>query len=835
MTLQYNVITIGGALILVAMVSILYYYQWSNQQRHERNVLQKKVDDRGAILDNFLSHTPFYITQLRTGVEYYLERGEGSAAAMEMEKLPEDAPDGSYFAVNKVTPPFKIADLGNLFGTGSYEERLKGEDRRELLAALSIFPTFKAAHQEIPDFFAWSYYQSVNKFTAIYPWAKTEDILGHDPNLTVPKVIEDVLAMDLMKLGSPRSNPNRLPYWTPVYMDPGGKGLMVSHGAPVYARGTFYGIVATDVALSQVGKYADNLGYPNGLLVLTNERNQVLATNMNQRLNQDTFTPLEALLPESLKPETAHLTAFHGVDKVEDFYVARVALDSVPWNLTFLVPVSDLNRMGYYGMLGYLVILFGLCLFLVAIYVVLLRRFVIPAVALTAHIRAEAAEGSSHVPEVSPLWQPWFQTVSDTFALKTVTSNLPGAIYQLKQDTDKEGLVTQFISRGISELAGVDPDMVHRDGWEKLIVEEDRIQLLAQIKKSAQDLKPFFYECRLRTARGKQKWIRLASKPRKEPNGEVIWEGLLLDITKRKLAEDALRDSEERLRSILDAPLVPIAISSLETQRITFINQRGAHLFGLDLEDALGKFGPDYWLDDEARGEIFRIMRRKGIVENYEVRFMKESGKHFWALLSAIPMTYRNEPSLLVTLNDITERKKLEEELKRAATVDFLTDAYNRRHFLHLGRREYERAARHNNDLTVLMMDIDHFKRVNDTYGHPAGDETIRTMAQTCLNSIRSIDIFGRLGGEEFAAILPETDLADAVRTAERLRQTVEAISVVYEGQTINFTVSIGVTKLLPTDTAVESLLDRADKALYKAKDGGRNRVVPLESDDTVM
>ena len=130
------------------------------------------------------------------------------------------------------------------------------------------------------------------------------------------------------------------------------------------------------------------------------------------------------------------------------------------------------------------------------------------------------------------------------------------------------------------------------------------------------------------------------------------------------------------------------------------------------------------------------------------------------------------------------------------------------------------------------MMDIDHFKNVNDSYGHPAGDETIRAMTATCIDSIRAIDIFGRLGGEEFAAILPETNLKDAVQTAERLRQTIEAITVEYEKHTITFTVSIGVTKLLPGDTAIESLLDRSDKALYMAKNGGRNQVVALETDE---
>jgi diguanylate cyclase (GGDEF)-like protein len=124
------------------------------------------------------------------------------------------------------------------------------------------------------------------------------------------------------------------------------------------------------------------------------------------------------------------------------------------------------------------------------------------------------------------------------------------------------------------------------------------------------------------------------------------------------------------------------------------------------------------------------------------------------------------------------------------------------------------------------MLDIDHFKRINDTFGHPVGDEAIKAMATTCAEAIRTIDHLGRLGGEEFAVILPDTDLAAALLVAERIRAAVAAIAIPAETANVIFTTSIGVAEQTPSDSSVESLLSRADAALYAAKNGGRNKVV---------
>lgn len=177
-----------------------------------------------------------------------------------------------------------------------------------------------------------------------------------------------------------------------------------------------------------------------------------------------------------------------------------------------------------------------------------------------------------------------------------------------------------------------------------------------------------------------------------------------------------------------------------------------------------------------------------------------------------------------------TERQR--EEMRKLANTDALTGIANRRHIMELGNREFSRAGRYGSALSVLMLDIDRFKSVNDRWGHQTGDRVIQQLAKLMLLFVREQDMCGRLGGEEFALILPETDAAGAKPIAERLREKIEACtSVQADGAVVvRFTVSIGIASLTPGDASFEALLQRADGALYRAKESGRNRSVLADS-----
>jgi diguanylate cyclase (GGDEF)-like protein len=178
-------------------------------------------------------------------------------------------------------------------------------------------------------------------------------------------------------------------------------------------------------------------------------------------------------------------------------------------------------------------------------------------------------------------------------------------------------------------------------------------------------------------------------------------------------------------------------------------------------------------------------------------------------------------------LSQALERSRMQEELRRAASTDPLTGASNRRHFLEAGERELQRSRRYGHPLSVLMLDIDHFKRVNDRHGHAAGDEVLKAFVVSVQKMLREMDVLGRLGGEEFAIILPETALAEAILVAERLREAINRTAVpLSDGGTLKVTSSIGVSQCVGASEGLEECLTRADEALYRAKENGRDQVM---------
>ncbi len=178
---------------------------------------------------------------------------------------------------------------------------------------------------------------------------------------------------------------------------------------------------------------------------------------------------------------------------------------------------------------------------------------------------------------------------------------------------------------------------------------------------------------------------------------------------------------------------------------------------------------------------------------------------------------------------EMSEREK--ETFEQLASIDPLTGAINRRKFLQLAEIEIRRAHRYQNDLSCLMLDIDHFKQINDRYGHAAGDQVLKAFFEACFHSVRDTDIVARIGGEEFVVLLPEISQKDALRLAERIRSEVAKIRVsIDERQVIELTVSIGASFWSEEITDIEELMEQADTALYHAKHEGRNRVVIAES-----
>ncbi len=262
---------------------------------------------------------------------------------------------------------------------------------------------------------------------------------------------------------------------------------------------------------------------------------------------------------------------------------------------------------------------------------------------------------------------------------------------------------------------------------------------------------------------------------------------------------------------------------------------------GLDLDAAtLEQFcpvPPDEGNEDGAwsavKAEITACLNAKGAgicSELWAPIYYKENLSGALLLFRRSPQAFTPDDehvaqALAVQVSIALENARMFTKVQNQAITDGLTGLTNRRHFFTLAVNLYEHALRYSEPYAIIIMDIDHFKRVNDRYGHLSGDEVLRALAALCKGMLRKIDILGRYGGEEFVVALPNTSLENAVQVAERLRLAIASASFEYRGQSIHITVSQGVAALAHDQEEFETVLERADRALYAAKNAGRNCV----------
>jgi diguanylate cyclase (GGDEF)-like protein/PAS domain S-box-containing protein len=309
-----------------------------------------------------------------------------------------------------------------------------------------------------------------------------------------------------------------------------------------------------------------------------------------------------------------------------------------------------------------------------------------------------------------------------------------------------------------------------------------------------------------------------------ETRGAVL---ILHDITERKRAEEQLRSASLYARSLIEASLDPLLTVTVGGE-IMDVNEAAARGTGVPREQLVGSDFSTYFTDPaDARSGYEEAFANRSVM-NRPLTMRHVSGKMTEVLFNA--SLYRDEKDgvagVLIVARDITEQRRAE-EASELARRDSLTDLYNHRTFYSLLNDEIVRAQRYNHPVSLLMLDIDHFKRVNDIHGHQAGDAILKDLSDLLVKRARSVDYVCRYGGEEFTIILPETDATHAMRIAERLRTDVECKpSEIGGGRTIGITVSIGVATYPQQVNSLETLVKASDDALYAAKRGGRNRCV---------
>ncbi len=377
----------------------------------------------------------------------------------------------------------------------------------------------------------------------------------------------------------------------------------------------------------------------------------------------------------------------------------------------------------------------------------------------------------------------------------------------------------------IREILGIEPDFpTDSQGWLSLIAPEYREKLRLRLNAAVEQGVPFNEEYPVISRKnGQVHWLHHRAAVQADLDGKpTLIFGALQDITERKRTEDALRDGNEILQSILSTTLD--GVWRLDGQgKIIDVNQACCEMTGYSREELLRMRVSEVDAMRSAQDVLDRIQY---VAENgqalFDTRLRRKDGSFVDVEVSA---SYRNirGGQVVAFMRDITERKRIEEELQRMATTDGLTGVLNRRHFMLLAEREYARALRMKLEMAVVLIDIDHFKEINDHYGHAAGDQAILALVDVFKVSIRQIDVFARLGGDEFVLLLPGSTTEQAVHVLKRVQLALQLCQVDSAEGSFAVTISAGVTSLLSENDSLSGMLERADQALYEAKESGRN------------
>ena len=308
---------------------------------------------------------------------------------------------------------------------------------------------------------------------------------------------------------------------------------------------------------------------------------------------------------------------------------------------------------------------------------------------------------------------------------------------------------------------------------------------------------------------------------------------LVNDITERIHTEEALKESEERLKTILSATPDPIVIYSSQGET-EYLNPSFVEVFGWTLDELRGKripFVPDN--QEQITSEKTKELLGSGNKVQFETQRLTKQGSSIDVIISASCIKNLNGKisKLVVILKDITDQKQAKQELKllnlkleHEATHDPLTGALNRRAILDILSKELNRAKRRNTKLSIGLCDIDHFKLVNDKYGHQVGDDVLCSFIKAIQNTLRPYDLLGRYGGEEFLLVMPDSTMSAEEGLYERLRAKIADNKMMTRSGGVSITVSIGITSNTGNET-IETMIAKADAALYRAKENGRNQL----------
>lgn len=326
-----------------------------------------------------------------------------------------------------------------------------------------------------------------------------------------------------------------------------------------------------------------------------------------------------------------------------------------------------------------------------------------------------------------------------------------------------------------------------------------------------------------------ERYYWTVKKPLYQKGQIVGMYGISTDITDRKLLEQQLQEKQALLDCVLNNIDAHIYMKD-PNYRFLYVNESVANLFGQPAEaligktasECLGKGGHENF--NELDDKVFKL----GEKVSGQEELTNEQGETRHYLTTKVPIkdALGQVTSYVGMSNDTTEIIELKRKYQKLASIDELTQLANRRNFILQAESELSRFSRHQQPFVLLILDVDHFKQINDHYGHLVGDQALVAIADSLRGSVRECDFVSRIGGEEFAILLPQTSLHEGVALAERIRKKIPLLTIKGKFDQLNaLSLSIGVSEVRMNDDGIDTLVARADKALYEAKHNGRNCV----------
>ncbi|HUX90896.1 MAG TPA: sensor domain-containing diguanylate cyclase [Gallionellaceae bacterium] len=385
-----------------------------------------------------------------------------------------------------------------------------------------------------------------------------------------------------------------------------------------------------------------------------------------------------------------------------------------------------------------------------------------------------------------------------------------------------------YVNGHLANMLGYTVNELIGRSFLELVVNEDRPLVWERHRaRIAGENVPEQCDVYLSTAQGQPISCSLSASLRQSPQGHAVLVGWVRDITQKKAELAELEASKMELKSIYDE--LPDVFYRTNMQGIiTMISPSCYAVIGYTHDEMLGTAMSLYYATPAERQKIVQsIVDGGGRAVRAEAALKHKNGSIVWISTNAfVRLDARRQPvSVDGMARDISERKQLEDRLTMLSRTDDLTGAYSRRYFMEKSEEIIKLMRRYQRPVSMMIADLDHFKKINDKYGHHVGDLALIAFIKACKQEIREQDVLGRLGGEEFCLLLPETTLENAQTVVERIRKATAEIEILLADHMIGITVSIGLVELSSADTSLDAVMHRADLAMYQAKERGRNQV----------